>query len=106
MQGTAQSAASTIPANTSLQPGDYSVSPGDMRSQHCCILVSPGLDRSTYNRLSLQCYQTLPREQITDKFLWGRLEPMLGYLSAEQRSKVLEGLNLAFDSHGGQVSVL
>ena len=28
---------------------------------------------------------------------------MLGYLSAEQKSKVLEGLNLAFDSHSGQV---
>ena len=35
--------------------------------------------------------------------MWGRLEPMLGYLSAEQKSKVLEGLNLAFDSHSGQV---
>lgn len=51
----------------------------------------------------LQCYQSLPREKITDKFLWGRLEPMLGYLSIEQRNKVLEGLNLAFDSHSGQV---
>ncbi|CAL5224551.1 g7251 [Coccomyxa viridis] len=72
LQGTVQTETSTIPANTSLQPGDYS------------------------------CYQSLPREEITDKFLWGRLEPMLGYLSAEQRSKVLEGLNLAFDSHSGQ----
>ena len=53
-----------------------------------------------------QCYQSLPREKITDKFLWGRLEPMLGYLSVEQRSKVLEGLNLAFDSHSGQVGGL
>jgi len=105
VQGTAQSAASTIPANTSLQPGDYSVSPGHMRSQFCGILLLPGRDRSANNRCSSQCYQTLPREQITDKFLWGRLEPMLGYLSAEQRSKVLEGLNLAFDSHSGQVSV-
>ena len=52
----------------------------------------------------LQCYQSLPREKITDKFLWGRLEPMLGYLSIEQRNKVLEGLYLAFDSHSGQVT--
>ena len=53
----------------------------------------------------MQCYQSLPREKITDKFLWGRLEPMLGYLSVEQRGKVLEGLNLAFDSHSGQVGI-
>ena len=53
----------------------------------------------------LQCYQTLPREKITDKFLWGRLEPMLGYLSVEQKDKILEGLNLAFDSHSGQVAL-
>lgn len=53
VQGTAQSAASTIPANTSLQPGDYSVSPGHMRSQFCGILLLPGRDRSANNRFSV-----------------------------------------------------
>ena len=51
----------------------------------------------------LQFYQSLQPEKITDKFLWGRLEPLLGYLTDEQKSKVLEALHLAYDSHHGQV---
>ena len=51
----------------------------------------------------LQFYQSLQPEKITDKFLWGRLEPLLGYLTDEQKSKVLEALHLAYDSHYGQV---
>ena len=51
----------------------------------------------------MQFYQTLLPEKITDKFLWGRLEPLLGYLSSEHKSKVLEALHLAYDSHNGQV---
>ena len=51
----------------------------------------------------LQFYQTLQPEKITDKFLWGRLEPLLGYLTDEQKSTVLEALHLAYDSHHGQV---
>ncbi len=54
----------------------------------------------------LQFYQTLPAEKVTDKFLWGRLEPLLGYLGDEQKKKVLEALHLAYDSHSGQVMVL
>ena len=54
----------------------------------------------------MQFYQTLLPEKITDKFLWGRLEPAVGYLSNEHKSKVLEALHLAYDSHNGQVSGL
>jgi hypothetical protein len=53
--------------------------------------------------LLLQFYQTLPAEKITDKFLWGRMEPLLGYLTMEEKCKVLEALHLAYDSHQGQV---
>ncbi len=52
----------------------------------------------------LQFYQTLPAEKVTDKFLWGRLEPLLSYLGDEEKKKVLEALHLAYDSHNGQVS--
>ena len=51
----------------------------------------------------LQFYQTLPADKVTDKFLWGRLEPLLGYLADEEKKKVLEALHLAYDSHNGQV---
>ena len=50
-----------------------------------------------------QFYQTLAAEEITDAYLWRRLEPLLGYLPAEQRGKVQEALFLAYDSHAGQV---
>ncbi|EIE19013.1 hypothetical protein COCSUDRAFT_31311 [Coccomyxa subellipsoidea C-169] len=51
----------------------------------------------------LQFYQTLPAEKVTDKFLWGRLEPLLSYLGDEEKKKVLEALHLAYDSHNGQL---
>ena len=44
----------------------------------------------------------MPEEKIDDTYLWGRLEPLLGYLEEEQRGKVREALNLAYDSHCGQ----
>ena len=51
----------------------------------------------------LQVYQQLPKEEITESFLWGRLKPLLGYLSEEDRQKVQEALSLALDAHAGQL---
>ena len=41
-------------------------------------------------------------EQITDEYLWSRLEPLLHYLCEEELTKVQEALYLAYDSHNGQ----
>ena len=49
-----------------------------------------------------QFYRELPPADITDDYLWSRLEPLLSYLTVAERSKVREALNLAFDSHAGQ----
>ena len=51
----------------------------------------------------LQFYQTLDATEVTEQFLWGRLEPLLGYLSQPALFKVREALSLAFDSHHGQL---
>lgn len=37
-----------------------------------------------------QFYQQLPPTAITDEYLWGRLEPLLTYMSASERDKVRE----------------
>lgn len=50
----------------------------------------------------MQVYREMPEEEITEDFLWGRLRPLLGYLSAEDISKVREALSLATDAHAGQ----
>ncbi|BDA49388.1 probable GTP diphosphokinase RSH1, chloroplastic [Coccomyxa sp. Obi] len=65
--------------------------------QACCRAVG------TLQPTDYSFYQTLPAEKVTDKFLWGRLEPLLGYLGDEQKKKVLEALHLAYDSHSGQL---
>ena len=52
---------------------------------------------------SVQVYQVLPCEEITEEFLWGRLRPLLGYLCEEDIEKVQEALSLATDAHAGQV---
>lgn len=52
---------------------------------------------------SVQVYQVLPCEEITEEFLWGRLRPLLGYLCEEDIEKVQEALSLAIDAHAGQV---
>ena len=49
-----------------------------------------------------QFYRELPPADITDDYLWSRLEPLLSYLTVAERGKVREALNLAFDSHQGQ----
>ena len=49
-----------------------------------------------------QFYRELPPADITDDYLWSRLEPLLSYLTVAERAKVREALNLAFDSHAGQ----
>lgn len=36
----------------------------------------------------MQFYQQLPPTAITDEYLWGRLEPLLAYMSAGERDKV------------------
>lgn len=58
--------------------------------------ASSGLD-------SLQVYKELPSDQITEEFLWGRLRPLLDYLSPEDIEKVQEALSLASDAHAGQL---
>ena len=52
---------------------------------------------------SVQVYQVLPCEEITEEFLWGRLRPLLGYLCENDIEKVQEALSLATDAHAGQV---
>ena len=51
----------------------------------CCVTVL----LSTCSPLSsAQFYQQLPPTAITDEYLWGRLEPLLSYMSAGERDKV------------------
>lgn len=43
---------------------------------------------SPSSSLFSQFYQQLPPTAITDEYLWGRLEPLLDYMSASERDKV------------------
>ncbi|KAK9835971.1 hypothetical protein WJX81_002744 [Elliptochloris bilobata] len=68
------------------------------QARDCAATVFSALQQVDYS-----FYQALAAEEITDAYLWRRLEPLLGYLPAEQRTKVQEALYLAYDSHSGQV---
>ena len=49
---------------------------------------------------TLQFYQQLAYSDIDEQYLWEqRLQPQLGYLSEEHRTKVREALSLGYDAH-------
>lgn len=50
----------------------------------------------------LQFYQELDPDDITEDYLWNRLENMITYLCPEQQNKVKEALHVAYVSHHGQ----
>ena len=51
----------------------------------------------------LQFYQQLAYGDIDEQYLWEqRLQPQLGYLSEEHRTKVREALSLGYDAHINQ----
>ncbi|KAL3134661.1 hypothetical protein ABBQ32_007669 [Trebouxia sp. C0010 RCD-2024] len=51
----------------------------------------------------MQFYQQLAYGDIDEQYLWEqRLEPQLGYLSKEHRTKVREALSLGYDAHISQ----
>lgn len=51
----------------------------------------------------MQFYQQLAYGEIDEQYLWEqRLEPQLGYLSEEHRTKVREALSLGYDAHINQ----
>jgi len=46
----------------------------------------------------------MKHDEITEDYLWARLEPLLGYLPLNDRRKVRDALDLAYFAHTGQVS--
>lgn len=50
----------------------------------------------------MQFYDDMPNEEITECFLWGRLEPCLVYLRKADRAIVRRALELAIHAHEGQ----
>ncbi|KAK9817748.1 hypothetical protein WJX72_001567 [[Myrmecia] bisecta] len=57
---------------------------------------------SSLQQIDYTFYQELKQDEITEAYLWSRLEPLLHYLAPEPKSKVQEALSLAYDSHAGQ----
>jgi (p)ppGpp synthase/HD superfamily hydrolase len=51
----------------------------------------------------VQFYDDMPNDEITEAFLWGRLEPCLTYLSEPDRATVRRAMQLAIHAHEGQI---
>ena len=51
----------------------------------------------------MQFYDEMPNEDITEAFLWGRLEPCLTYLREADSATVRRSLQLAIHAHEGQM---
>lgn len=50
----------------------------------------------------MQFYDDMPNEDVTEAFLWGRLEPCLTYLREADGATVRRALQLAIHAHEGQ----
>lgn len=65
--------------------------------------MSSRTSRLLKNCFLLQFYQQLAYADIDEQYLWEqRLQPQLGYLSEEHRTKVREALSLGYDAHNQQ----
>ena len=63
-------------------------------------VLSGNFSQWTYYYFALQFYQQLAYSDIDEQYLWEqRLQPQLGYLSEENRTKVREALSLGYDAH-------
>jgi (p)ppGpp synthase/HD superfamily hydrolase len=51
----------------------------------------------------LQFYDCMEYEDVTETFLWGRLEPRLDYLTDADRATVKRALSVAIHAHEGQI---
>lgn len=51
----------------------------------------------------VQFYANMRAEEVTQEFLWGRLEPAIGHLDKGDRATLWQALDLAMRAHAGQV---
>ena len=50
----------------------------------------------------MQFYTTMAPDQVSERFLWSRLEPHLDHLGHESQTALRKALNMAFQAHQGQ----